>query len=77
MVYCAAFDCNANSSETRVTCRWLKFPTKHSKLCSLREFLFRLRSEKMTALGYPGAKISLKEDVVPTVGTNTGDVGSR
>ena len=82
MVYCAAFDCNANSSNTKVTCSWFKFPTeptlfkkanvkptKHSRLCSLRENLFRLRSEqeKMVTLGYPGAKISLKEDGVLTL----------
>ena len=43
--------------------------TKHSWLCSLRENLFRLRSgaEKVAALGYPAAKISLNEDVVPTL----------
>ena len=58
MVYCEAFDCNANSSKNKVTCSWFKFPTeptlfkranvkttKHSRLCSLRENLFRLRSE--------------------------------
>ena len=28
MVYCAAFDCIANSSKNRVTCSWLKFPTE-------------------------------------------------
>ena len=28
MVYCAAFYCNANSSENKVTCSWLKFPTE-------------------------------------------------
>ena len=26
MVYCAAFYCNANSSKTKVTCSWSKFP---------------------------------------------------
>ena len=82
MTCCVAFGCNANSSKNRVTCGWFKFPTestlfkktnvkptKHSRLCSLRENLFRLRSgpEKMAALGYPGAKISLKEDDVPTL----------
>ncbi|KAI0229801.1 hypothetical protein LSAT2_019769 [Lamellibrachia satsuma] len=38
-------------------------PRKHSRLRSLRENLFRLRCgpEKMAALGYPGAKIALKE----------------
>ena len=46
-------------------------PMKHSRLCSLRENLFRLRPgpEKMAALGYPGAKISLKEDVVSSIGS--------
>ena len=28
MVYCAAFDCNGNSSKNRVTFSWLKFPTE-------------------------------------------------
>ena len=28
MVYCAAFDCNANSSKNKVTCSWPKFPTE-------------------------------------------------
>ena len=28
MVYCAAFDCNANSSKNKVTCSWFKFPTE-------------------------------------------------
>ena len=55
MVYCMAFDCNANSSKNKITYRWLNFsmeptlfkksnvkPTKHSRLCSLREHLFRL-----------------------------------
>ena len=44
-------------------------PTKHSRLCSLRENLFRLRSglEKVAALNYPGAKISLEEEYVPTL----------
>ena len=53
IVYCAAFDCNVNSSKSEVTCSWLKFltepilfkknfkPTKHSRLSSLRENLFR------------------------------------
>ena len=82
MVYCAAFDRNANSSKNNVTCSWFKFPmepikkkkvnfkpTKHRPLCSLQENLFQLRyrPEKMAALGYPDAKISLKEDVVPTL----------
>ena len=52
MVYCAAFDCNANSSKNEVTCSWLKVlteptllkknfkPTKHSRLSSLRENCF-------------------------------------
>ena len=25
MVYCAAFDCNANSNKSRITCNWFKF----------------------------------------------------
>ena len=41
MDYCAAFDCNANSSKNKVTCSWSKFPVettlfKKSKLlCEL------------------------------------------
>ena len=81
MVYCAAFDCNENSSKNKVTCSWFKFPTEstlskitnfkptmHSRLCSLRENLFRLQSgaEKVAAMGYPGAKFSKEEDV-PTL----------
>ena len=77
MVYCAAFDCSANSSKNTVTCSWFKFPTeptlfkkanvkptKHSQLCSLRENLFRLRSgpEKLQPW-----LISLKQDDVPTL----------
>ena len=84
MVYCAAFGSNANSINNVVTCSWPNFPTeptlfkkakfkptKHSRLCSLRDNLFRLRSasDKVTFLGYPGAKISLKEDDVPTLYT--------
>ena len=28
MVYCVAFDSNANSSKNNVTCSWFKFPTE-------------------------------------------------
>ena len=28
MVYCAAFDCNANSRKNKVTCSWFKFSTE-------------------------------------------------
>ena len=62
------------------TYRWFKFPaeptlfknfkpTKHCRLCPLRENLLRLRSgpEKMTALRYTGAKIKLKEDVPASI----------
>ena len=28
MMYCAAFDCNANSSKNKVPCSWFKFPTE-------------------------------------------------
>ena len=55
MVYCVAFDCNANSSKNRVICSWYKFPVeptllkkanfkpkKHDQLCSLRENSFGL-----------------------------------
>ena len=27
IVYCAAFDCNANSGKNIVVCSWFKFPT--------------------------------------------------
>ena len=30
MVYCAAFDCNANSSKDVVTCSWFKFPMEQT-----------------------------------------------
>ena len=44
-------------------------PTLFKKVCSLRENLFRLQfgQEKIVALGYPGAKTSLKENDVPTL----------
>ena len=28
MVYCAAFDCSANSGKNKVTCSWFKFLTE-------------------------------------------------
>ena len=52
IVYCVAFDCNANSSKNKVTCSWFKFPTEptllkkgnvkpmHIWLCLLRKNLF-------------------------------------
>ena len=82
MIYCVAFDCSANSSKNRVTCSWLKVPTeptlfKKSKLqadgtqpsllASRKLVLLRPGPEKMAALAYPGANISLKEDIVPTL----------
>ena len=87
MVYCVAFDCNANSSKHRVTCTWFKFPTeptlfqkvnfkptKHSRVCSFRENLYRLPfgPEKTEVLGLTGAKLSLKEDVVPNTIPSSG-----
>ena len=82
MVYCAAFDCNANSSKNRVTCSWRKFPTEPTLLkktssrrntAGLARFektvSLRSRPEKVAALCYSGAKFSLKEDDVPTVFT--------
>ena len=79
MVYCATFCCNVNSSTNKVTCSWFKLPTeptlfnkvhfkltKHSRLCLLWEHLFWLWSgpDKVVSLG---AKISLKEDDMPTL----------
>ena len=41
---------------------------KYSRICSLREnFLTATQTREGAALGYPGAKISLKEDDVPTL----------
>ena len=71
MVYCAAFDCNANRSENKVTGSWFKFPTESNlfkkKASSRRSTADLARSRKLvstairtrecTALGYPGAKI--------------------
>ena len=70
MVYCAAFDCNANSSKNEVTCSWLKFltePTLLKKTSSRRNtaglvrfekfFSLRSRPENVAALGYSDAKI--------------------
>ena len=74
MVYCAAFFCSANNSNVVGLISSLRSelcfkkanvkPTKRSRLC-----LFRLRSgpEKVVALGYPYAKISLKENDVLTL----------
>ena len=82
MVYCAAFDCNANSSKNKVTCSWFKFPTEpalskkskrqddevQSALLALRKRVSTvIRTREGAALGYPGAKISLKEEDVPTL----------
>ena len=80
MVYCAAFDCNANSSKNKITCSWFKFPTeptlfKKENVNEAQPALFTLRKPLSTAirtregaaLGYSCAKISLKEDDVPTL----------
>ena len=82
MVYCAAFYFKANSSKNKVTCSWFKFPTeptlfkkanvnptKHIRLYSLQEnlCLTAIQTREGAALSYPDAKISLKEDGVPTL----------
>ena len=82
MVYCAAFDCNANRSKNIVTCSWLKFPTeptlknKHKLQADEAQpalFISRklvstaIRTREGAAQGYPGAKISLEEDDVLTL----------
>ena len=49
MVYCAAFYCNANSSENKVTCSWLKFPTEpifFILVCSTYNIKFFLHTKK-------------------------------
>ena len=82
MVYCAAFDCNVNSSKNKVPCSWFKFPTEptlfkkrkrqadeaQSALLTLRKLVSTMiRTTEGAVLGYPCAKISLKEDDVPTL----------
>ena len=78
MVYCAAFDCNTNSSKNKVTCSWFKFPTEPTlfnktnvaqpALLATRKLVSTaFRTREGAALGYPGAKVSLKEDDVPTL----------
>ena len=82
MVYCAAFDCNANSSKNKVTCSWFKFPTEptffkkrkrqadevqSSLLASRKRVLTAIRTREGAALGHPDAKISLIEDDVATL----------
>ena len=82
MVYCAAFDCNANSSKNKVTCSWFKFPMEPTlfKKCkrqadeaqsaslTLRKLVSTaIRTRESAALGYLSAKISLKEEDVPTL----------
>ena len=46
MVYCAAFDCNANSSKNKVTCRWFKFPME------LTLFKKRQMSRRQSTAGF-------------------------
>ena len=82
MVYCAAFDYNANSNKNRAKCSWFKFPTeptlsKTSKLqtdeaqpallAPKKTVSIAIQTREGAALGYPAAKISLKQDVVPTL----------
>ena len=78
MVYCASFDCTANSSKNKVTCSWFKFPSEPTLFqkakSSRRNTAGFARFEKTcnpgregAALGYTGAKISLEEDAVPTL----------
>ena len=77
MVYCAAFDCNVNSSKNKVTCSWFMFPTeptlfkkenvKPALLTSRKLVLTAIRTRKGAALGYPATKINLKDDDVPTL----------
>ena len=82
MIYCAAFDCNVNSSKNKATCSWFKFPTERtffkkrkrqadevqpSLLASRKRVLTAIRTREGAALGYPDAKISLIEDDVATL----------
>ena len=49
MVYCAAFDCNANSSKNIVTYSWLKFPrepTLPALLASRKRVSTAIRTRK-------------------------------
>ena len=80
MVYCAAFDCNANSCKNNVTCSWYKFP---SQVCLKKQESSRRRiagfarfektcfdcdpNQRRCSPGLSCAKISLKEDDVPTL----------
>ena len=55
MVYCAAFDCNANNSKNRVPCSWFKFPTeptliKKSKLQTDEAHPALLTSRKLVSI---------------------------
>ena len=42
MVYCAAFDCNANNSKNRATCSWCKFPMELTLLSSRMQVMVKL-----------------------------------
>ena len=79
MAYCATFDCNTNSSKNKVTSSWLKFPmkptlkSKHQAdeaqpaLLASRKLVLTAIRTRGAALGYLGAKFSLKEDDVSTL----------
>ena len=72
MVYCTSFGSNTNISNREhvvgLISLWRKRQADEAHLVLL-ENLFQLRSgpKKIAALGYPGAKISLKEDAVLTL----------
>ena len=79
MVYCVAFDCNVNSSKNKITCSWfnslwskldlkkqIQVDKAQPALLALGNF-FSIRTREGASLGYPDAKISLKEDDVPTL----------
>ena len=80
IVYCAGFDCNANSSKNKVTCSWFKVPMEPAllkKRSSRRSTAGFARSKKTCFNCYPDqrrcspwlswCKISLKQDDVPTL----------
>ena len=79
-----AFDCNANFSKNKVRCSWFKFPTeptlfkkanfkptKHSRLCSLRETLFHCDPDqrRLQLWVFLVLKSNSKRDDVPTLFT--------
>ena len=54
MVYCAAFYCNANSSQNKVTGSWFKFPTeltlfKKAKVKPMKHTRALLASRKLVS----------------------------